>query len=107
MYQVLGFQIQLVQTLLIHFFSKYGLTKHMEVCTRSAPLSSSQGNLVYTCEVCKRTFGERRYLLQHAGSQICSRRKQVLDRTASFTLALTDTPGTVLRVPDTSENGQV
>ena len=71
------------------FCSSYGLTKHKESCNRPF-LETSSGNLVFTCPECKRTFGERRYLLQHVGSKKCSTRKEILDRTASLSLALTE-----------------
>ena len=87
-------------------FSKYGLTRHKASCTQTAP-TSTPGSLVFTCDSCKRTFGERRYLLQHVGSKRCISRKQVLDKTASFTLALTESPGTISRVSTLVENNQV
>ena len=78
-----------------HFSSKYGLTKHKESCTR--PVMTATSAIVFTCEECKRTFGEKRYLLQHIGSKRCSSRKEILDNTVSFSLALTESPASLSR----------
>ena len=74
------------------FRSKYGLTKHIENCSRPADVSKSVG---FPCPVCQKVFGEERYLKQHQGGKKCETRRAFLEKTASFTLALTDSPGSV------------
>ena len=70
-----------------------GLSRHKEVCTR--PSSDTSKSLMFTCGECQRTFGEERYLKQHTGGKKCQQRRQFLERTASFSLALTESPGSV------------
>lgn len=74
----------------IFFCSQYGLTKHKEVCTR--PALNNPAIILFTCRDCTQTFTEKRYLLQHAGSKKCAKKKAVLDKTASFSLALSESP---------------
>ena len=75
------------------YCSQYGLTKHREVCTRPRPLLDSPPiNILYTCQDCKQTFTENRYLLQHTGTKRCAKKKAVLDKTTSFSLALSESP---------------
>ena len=75
----------------VSFCSNYGLTKHKKTCTKPA-VDASFKTPVFTCEVCHRTFTQRRYLTQHKGGKKCDKRREVLERTSSFTLALTESP---------------
>ena len=70
-----------------------GLTRHKEVCTR--PSSSVSKVMVFTCTACQRTFNEERYPKQHAGGKKCERRREFLEKTSSFSLALTASPASV------------
>ena len=48
--------------------------------------------MVFSCPSCNRNFGQKKYLDQHMGGKKCEQRKTFLERTASFTLALTGSP---------------
>ena len=82
------------------------VTVPTETCTR--PSSNASKSVVFTCPDCQRQFKEKRYLNQHIGKQKCKQRKNFLEKTSanSFTLALTDTPGST-RNSSTSGSDQV
>ena len=49
-------------------------------------------SLQFRCSACQRTFSEKRYLKQHIGTNKCERRREFLENTGSFSLALTESP---------------
>ena len=72
-------------------YSASGLSRHKSNCKGGDPSKSlSRSSIV--CPSCNKTFGEKRYLEQHIGGKKCQQRKEFLQKTASFTLALTDSP---------------
>lgn len=89
--------------LIILFCSLSGLTRHKDVCDGQPSLVAGKA-LVFTCTACQRTFNERRYLKQHMGGKKCERRKEFLQKTASFTLALTASPSSSRSLSTSSVN---
>ena len=85
-------------------FSNYGLTKHIERCDGVGIEQTATRTLQFTCSLCQRSFGEERYLKQHVGGRKCVQRKNLLERTASFTLALTESPASLSRHSSLSED---
>ena len=49
-------------------------------------------SLQFRCPACHKTLSEKRYLKQHMGSNKCERRREFLENTGSFSLALTESP---------------
>ena len=74
----------------IFYYSLSGLTRHQPSCT-------GQGNQIqddhthremsFACPTCQKPFSQKRYLTQHLGSKRCVKRKEFLERTASFSIA--------------------
>ena len=75
-------------------FSNYGLTKHKEGCHSSEdcpPVS-----MIFSCNLCKREFTDSKYLKQHIGGQKCKKRQAYLEKTASFSLNVSESPSSLL-----------
>ena len=67
-----------------NYFSASGLSKHKTSCTGD----TSTRSVSYSCPDCQKKFSLPRYLEQHKGSKACTQRMEYLNKTASFTLAL-------------------
>ena len=77
--------------------SASGLTRHQSKCSE-APITTGTSTLramVFPCPLCSRNFGQKRYLDKHMGGKKCEQRKAFLEKTASFSLALTGSPSSV------------
>lgn len=79
------------------------MTKHREKCSGVGLEASVTISLQFTCLLCQRSFGEERYLKQHVGGRKCVQRRNLLEKTASFTLALTESPASITRQSSLSE----
>ena len=57
--------------------------------------------------MCLRTFNEERYLKQHIGGKKCEQRRAFLEKTSSFTLALSESPASIRNLSTASESDKV
>ena len=72
------------------YYSLSGLTRHQSSCTAQGnQIQDDQAHreMSFSCPTCQKPFSQKRYLTQHLGSKRCVKRKEFLERTASFSIA--------------------
>ena len=63
--------------------------------------------MMYSCTNCDQKFAETKYLNQHIGGKRCYQRKEYLQKTSSFTLALSASPSSPSNQTGTRDCGMV
>ena len=79
------------------FSSQSGYTRHKASCDADVSANCDRtSQLLFTCNDCGKSFGEKRYLIQHMGSKKCVKRKAYLE-TSNIALgcSTTDSSGEI------------